>query len=738
MVRFSTFCWAAVVVLAAVVLAPSVLQAERWVLVDFGASDASSVTPHGDWTTILRHPANVEYVDPDGNPAHQGITETAGAAEGDPSFAGIAGTTPIAFARGHKIICTFYNRSGNEEYFHARFSLTDADSPDPAGTANPWYTMYGEIGYGLEGGATAEFEYYISSAAMANHSLAPPTVGDAVRVNVNKRYPNPAIVLTRIEYSDEADLAPPSAPGNLTAERAANQIRLEWDASTDPAPYATGVNRYLIYRDGALFDVLENDMAEYYGASGLHYVDHAAAPGSTHSYTVTALDAAPYGMYPSEQFPARRHSNESDPATTVTITAAAWSSASLVDPHGQLEYLGAIRLPVELESYLDYASEGLAFSPAGNPGHDPGTEWAGSLYLLTRLCERVCEISIPQAVASDNINDAPRARMLQDAADIWPRVYGDGGDQFFPQGGGWPSGGLTYHPGGSGVGPRLYYGISDGYGSPQDVPVHGSFDLDLTTSAGPWHLGAAPPNNVPPALTAKVLFPISQSWADAHTGGRSLVCGNGYLAGLGVPSHGPSLYAVAPWESGALPARNASCSAVELLRYSSGATPEHRVENWSMGEWGEGGAWLEINGRGAVVVSVLRGIGDAWYGYADGTFLSDDDIPEPLFGGKGTAATDLRAALMFYDPAGLAAVAAGTMESWEPQPYTVFDLDQFSMKPNGTANAGAIAYDGANQRLYYIEFNGDPGYEWGYSLLHAFALTPGGEQVAFEGGWMLR
>ncbi|MCB2154923.1 hypothetical protein KQI84_08545 [bacterium] len=728
--------------LAMIVLAVSVAQAGRWVLVDFGTSDGTSTTPYGDWNQILRHSTNVEYVDPDGNPAHQGITEIESLAEGDPSFAGIQGTTPISFARGNAIICTFYNRDVNESYFHARLSLTDADSPDPSDTTNAWYTMTGDIGYGLEAGQTAEFVYYISDATMGNHLLAPPSVGDAVRVNINKRYPNPAIVLTRIEFTDEADLTAPSAPGSLTAQLQAatagtslNHVRLEWSASTDPAPNATGVNRYLIYRDGALFDNVAPDMVEYYGTDNLHYVDHQVAPGSTHSYSVTALDAAPYGMYPSEEQPTRRHGNESDFATTVTIGVPAWSGAALIDPYSQLQYLGAIRLPVDLEPWMDYVSDGLAFCPTGNPDYDSGTEWPGSLYVLTRLCERVCEISIPQAVDSANIDDAPRATTLQAPVDIWPHVY-DG--QYYPQGGGWATGGITYHPGGNGVGPHLFYGITDGYGSPQDQPHHGAFDLDLTTANGPWFLGEAPPNHVPPALTSMILFPAPQSWADATVGGRSLICGNAYQSGLGVPSHGPSLFATAPWESGALPAQNETCSAIELLRYSSGATPEHRVENWSMGEDGQGGAWLEIGGSSAVVMSTIRCVGDHWYGYADGTFQSDDDIPEPMFGGRGNGASDWKMSLLFYNPADLETVAAGTMESWEPQPYAVFDLDQFSRKPGGTELSGAITYDATNQRIYLIEFNGDPGYEWGYDMLHAFALQPGAAIPEFEAGWMLR
>lgn len=721
-------------------LLAAVCMAERWTLVDFGTSDANSSKPHSDWNQILRHPTNMQYVDPDGNPAHQGITEAEGLAEDAPSFAGIRGTTPIAFQRGHKIIVTFYNRADYDIFFGARISLTDADSPDPADASRAWYSLYADIGYGLPPQTLVEMEYYISDASMLNQPNSPPSAGSAYLINVNKRYPMSGIVMTRIEYSNEADLTPPTAPGNLQAAPYAsttgcgkNLIRLTWTASTDPAPYATGVDRYLIYRNGELHGILPNDMMNYYGPDNLHYIDLNVQPGATYRYTVTALDAAPYGMYPREENPARRHGNESARSTTATLAAPAWATATLIDPWSQIEYLGGIRLPVDLESYMDYASCGIAYYPQGNGSYNPSSEWQGSLYLITKYCERICEVSIPKAVSSSNIEDLPRARTLKSPADLWPRIY-DG--NYFPDSGGSATGGIAYHPGANGVGGYIYYGISDFYGTDGNAPAHGVFNLALTQGLGAWHIGGVPPNNISSALHSMILFPISQTWADQHTGGRSLIVGSNYLAGSGVPSHGASLYAIAPWESGALPPNGGSCTAVELVRYSSGAETQQRVINWAMGEWGEGGAWLEIAGRSAVAISYVRSVGDSWYGDSLGAFHCLDDIPEPPFGEKGTAATDWRTGFMLYNPADLADVASGKKQSWEPQPYCVFDIDHFSMRPGGgDGTAGAIAFDSANNRIYYIEHNGDPGYEYGYGMIHVFALRPAAAPTAAAPGW---
>ena len=74
---------------------------------------------------------------------------------------------------------------------------------------------------------------------------------------------------------------------------------------------------------------------------------------------------------------------------------------------------------------------------------------------------------------------------------------------------------------------------------------------------------------------------------------------------------------------------------------------------------------------------------------------------------------------MLYNPDDFASVAAGRMHPAEPQPYLVFDLEAFSHVSNrGNGDAGAIAFDEASGRLFYMEHNGDPNYEYGYALIH--------------------
>ena len=105
----------------------------------------------------------------------------------------------------------------------------------------------------------------------------------------------------------------------------------------------------------------------------------------------------------------------------------------------------------------------------------------------------------------------------------------------------------------------------------------------------------------------------TNAWPRAalHTGGRSLVVGDTFLSGGEVIAHGPSLYAVAPWEKGRMPVNGEAISAVELLRYSSGSTPSNRVLNFRIDETGKGAVWLARGGRTAVAIaySAKRGGG---------------------------------------------------------------------------------------------------------------------------------
>ncbi|THB65509.1 MAG: fibronectin type III domain-containing protein [Desulfovibrio sp.] len=641
------------------------------------------------------------------------------------------GSSAMDFAPPMRIIATVYNSSRGGDNVGARISFTDPDSPDPGDPGHIWRTMYSispdqDVPFlpWVEGGHYIELEYYVTDASMLGVPNIPPSRGAHSLVNLSLVTENPAFICTKIEIDNQADLAPPSPPENVRAEAVAmtgnagpTAVRITWSPAHDPGPDATGVRAYYIYRDGELYDHVPGRLAEHLGQE-IEYHDILCRPGETHVYAVSALDRAPVGMWPAPRMEGSRHGNESALATAPAVTLPEFSAPGLVAPE-DVAYLGAFLLPKGQDvADFEYASRGLAHSPGGNP-NGGADELPGSLYVTT-LHDQIAEIAIPRPVRADSPQALPRARYLQAPRDTFPAIYGG---QSTPDGGGWKALGLVVFPAMGPVQELLYYCVGNSYGTDPNAPVLGAFSLDLASRFGPWHLGAPPPENVYPGLASTIAFRADQAWADQYLSGNSLILGNTYISGSGVPSNGPSLYATAPWADGPLPGEGGAVPSVELLRYGSGEDYDHWSLNSSWDEYGEGGAWLSVRGKSSVVVSTRINTGDLWYGYANGVDNCEFNIPAPEFGDHGVGATGWRPCLLFYSPQDLAAVAQGLMEPWQPKPYAALDLSPYSLRPDGMTQAGAVAYDADNQLLYFIEHNGEVG-EWGEvnSLVHVFAL----------------
>ena len=216
---------------------------------------------------------------------------------------------------------------------------------------------------------------------------------------------------------------------------------------------------------------------------------------------------------------------------------------------------------------------------------------------------------------------------------------------------------------------------------------------------------------------------------------------------------GPALFAYRPWvdEAGTPAPSGMQLEETVLLLYESSINTEaieRCVDNYQHPDEWQGGAWITTGtGKSVVLFARTKGTGAKyWYGWvnpagpeypcveqelvgeftlcrqADGTSCPPEDLTECAghndYRGWWSARFD--AQFILYDPANLAAVAAGEMSSWEPQPYAVLDVDEFlffsppiwDQEVLGTGvqrrnRIGAVAYDREGGHLYVLELFAD-------------------------------
>ncbi|MBW1744430.1 MAG: hypothetical protein JRJ47_13525, partial [Deltaproteobacteria bacterium] len=348
----------------------------------------------------------------------------------------------------------------------------------------------------------------------------------------------------------------------------------------------------------------------------------------------------------------------------------------------------------------------------------------------------VSEISIPAPSTSRDLEQLNTATTLQGFHDIRGGLFNSLNEM--------PRVGLEYLPTQSGqTSAKLYMAWGQHHhdeGSPSDTPSHAWCDIDLSNpnTQGAWWVGDESLYSV-----NGYMFTIPQEWAGAYTGGAMLATGR-YRDG-GWSGKGPTIFAIGPWLDGNPPATGTNLTAHTLLLYS-GWEDEHdfRLNNYHDADEWEGGAWITSGDKTAVVLIGTKGGGDYWwYGYAspegdgmpcvhvspvdgamcfnsDGTecppHLSTDCHGESY---KGWWSSRFDTQMIFFDPADFAAVINGTMESYEPQPYTTLDIDEHlflntTIEPEllGAGDQrryrlGETAYDREHGFLYVLELFAD-------------------------------
>ena len=420
----------------------------------------------------------------------------------------------------------------------------------------------------------------------------------------------------------------------------------------------------------------------------------------------------------------------------VTATGAL-PSGEVIDP-ANIVYVGAFRLPDDGERprTFEYGGNAMTFNPDNNTlfimGHDR------IAYGDVPDGNQVAEVSIPTPVNSRNVEDLPVAEFVQ--------PFHNPTAGYFTNMEEIPRVGMAYlnHPD---TGPKIHLGWGQHMPPDSDEPTHGWFNPDLGNAdfQGVWHIGQQDCNSV-----NGYLFTIPTAWADVHVQGRMLATGR-YRDG-GWSGMGPALFAYRPWQAdGSPPPTGTRLSETPLLLYANSEetdTFERALHDYQHPDEWEGGAWLTTpGGNTALLFAGTKSTGTKyWYGWvnpagaelpcveaaligqftlcrlADGTPCPPEDLEECAGHNdyRGWWSTRFDAQFILYNPADLARVAAGELESWEPQPYATLDIDthlylnppewEQDMLGRGDQRRqriGDVAFDPSTGHLYVLELYAD-------------------------------
>ncbi len=419
------------------------------------------------------------------------------------------------------------------------------------------------------------------------------------------------------------------------------------------------------------------------------------------------------------------------------------SPSGLIQP-SDLTYLGAFRLPyVEGDVDWSWGGTGAAYYPEGDPLNDDA--YPGSIYAIGHANSMwVAEISIPEPVNSRDLSALNTARLLRNFTNIRAGVgeldaMFDAADIRV--------GGLAYLPAqGSQSSDKLYACWGAHFQTDeQNRPSHMWTDLDFSNSAGAWRVGST---YLELYQTNDYMFEIPHEAADSDSSLAGFYLATGRFREGGHGGQGPNLYAIAPWKDGNPPSDGTQLTARRMLGYSS-----THLDGWDFGgghtlngyhdsdEW-VGGAWLTAGSKSAVIFVGTKGQGECWYGFSDGTTYPTDGspfngtVPDYPHNDRGYWSTSFQAQMIFYDPDELIAVANGTLEPYDPQPYATLNLDDILYNidkvnhpdfppERNKYRIGSCAYDRVHGLIYIFEYRGEPaGADWNddYPIVHVFRI----------------
>ena len=420
-------------------------------------------------------------------------------------------------------------------------------------------------------------------------------------------------------------------------------------------------------------------------------------------------------------------------------------AANRINPSADLKYIGAFRVPYDSSSNYAWAwitKHGLTFNPSGDAGK-------GSLISSpvvnqnSKYFPMVTELTIPTPVISPSktITDLPIAKTLNDWKDLTEGKYDQGQNQKRL------SGLIIVPKRGTQSSDKIYWITSDWYNPPFNFPSLGMSNLDFSSpkAKGPWIInGSWAPAPIPSAKTSKYLLNIPQNWADKYAKGYAIGTGENKPNNNG--SRGACLYAVKPWSmddppwsafpkgsEGSVPA-DAQIDSIELLCPGMDKSQRRNFDGslWDEFSYSDGqydAVWVDNTTNEALIFSgdiaylpaKDTGVCDLTQGelceyYKKDSPPGDPDMPPCSYPPACPASPDACDSgdyrgepywrvLWFYDVNDLAAVAQGIKSPWEPQPYSVFNLESFLFYEARCTkkHIGGITYDTSNKRIFIVE-----------------------------------
>lgn len=670
-----------VLLLTIILLLAIQTNAQKITLVDFGTDVSSNSFGLDEWNNLLlANDMSYSSEGPGGVTLQTNLDIFS-------DFMGVSGTDR-EFSMGERIVVTWYNTSNEIIYFTSRVSFTDNDHPSELPDGK-WYTMRSFDDYRITYQAiqphdTAKTVFNITD----NGIHKTDSVYSLVNISLNIEWFNSLmkqfLICDKIELWNDADISPPCTPNELTAVNVSPfEIQLEWNYPCDDLDPV----EYIIYR---------GDEIEGYSRE-MNFTVYNLNQNTEYSFSVTALDVI---------------GNESEHSDVISVkTAKFTASADIINPSG-FEYLGAIRLPEDFA----YGADGLAYNPngdGGETGSGASDGFPGSFFVTDiNQPERgfVGEVSFPEPLltSTKNLDELNQAVILQtpvnirpenvnnwDYVDVWLTglEYVEEEDRLYSS---W----------------AIYYDVI--FDKTASISCVDADDLAGGIKYGAWFLGSSDQSIIPndPYLN-DYLFKVPQDWADSNTEGQALI--NGRYREGGLSGLGPTLYSTY-LASAEPPAANTETNFTTLIQYGPvEGTDNYNFPNslndYNHADWLKDADWISVNEQNAVVIIGNKGLGHNYYGYIGERMRHDwviADLPYPEFfetdpNGKGWKAYNNVPIILFYDPADIADVAAGILDSYDPQPYAALRLDK-NLFFGETAQISSAAYDSYNNLLFITEF----------------------------------